>query len=372
MPQREARAKLYLPVLLTSASPQGRSWFREKDRSGVFQQALRETLRNAAYERSLSPEQLQQRIAGRMAQLLRQYQVYPPTPQIQLASEAMSGMPLFVPEESTILGQLTLAGEGLTDARIEIDGQEIRAGMSRHYIPVSTSSDPDAEGRQEEYCVVRVELESQRKQSFLLTGFPLRQRHEYVVRVTTQDGRSLKQPVRFSEQLSVQTFDVPSALAKETPAGKPSVRITKVSQREGRICGLVSGVADPQHYCVLVLIKTDVWYVHPYLGNSAEVASDGSWEVPHVVRGSEFEIAALLVHEEDTKVDVLERQGYVVQLMQLGSITVAKQLFKYQPEYRRVGEQPTAGQPESPASNSAPLPRPGEAVPPPPPPDAER
>jgi hypothetical protein len=368
MPQLKTRAKPYLPVLLTSASPQEGSWFREKDRSGIFQQALRDTFRDAA---PLSPEQFQQRIAGRVGRLLRQYQEYYQTPQIQLASEAMSRMPLFVPADSTAFGELMLVGEGLTDARIEIDGQEVPAGMSRHYIPVSGGSDPGAAGWQEPYCVVRVELGSQGDRSLLLTGFPLGQRHEYVVSVRTRDGRTFKQPVRFSEQSSAQTAYVPSVPAQEEPAGKPSVRITKISQREGKIGGVVSGVKDPQDYSVLVLIKTDVWYVHPYLGNSAQIAADGSWELPHVVRGSEFNIAALLVRKEDTKTPVLERQGYVVQLAQLGSITVAKQELDYQPEYRRVGEQQTTGKPAAPAPDSSAPSRPAERTLPPPPPDSE-
>jgi len=57
-----------------------------------------------------------------------------------------------------------------------------------------------------------------------------------------------------------------------------------------------------------------------------------------------------------------------VQLEQLGSITVVMEDLEYQSEYRRVAEQRTTGQSESPAPDSPPPSPPGKGVPPPPPP----
>jgi hypothetical protein len=102
---------------------------------------------------------------------------------------------------------------------------------------------------------------------------------------------------------------------KKSPEA-PRLLITSISQRDGKISGLVQGVKDPKSYKVLVFIRTDVYYLHPYGDSFAHIRADGTWEVEHVVRGSERGVAAMLLRK-DEKIPLLDRQGYLSRLEQL-------------------------------------------------------
>jgi len=363
--QQGAGQPLYPAIFLSSASSDGRSYHSEKMQSGVFQWALREVFRDAVgfsptQRGYLSPADIEQRLNVRVAQLLAGHGVKE-TAQICLWSDGMKWLPLFAAADAPPpFGKLTVIGSGLSEARIEIDDRAVPPGFSLH----------QPSGEQfaiEPYWAFRVSGSKAVDEEVVVLGLPLAS-HQYRLTVTTRDGRTRSSSFRLTNTGANQTVELGAQSAVATPPGKPTIRITKISQREGRICGLVSGVAEPERYAVLVLIKTSEWYPHPYVGDFARIAVDGSWELPHVVRGSESRICALLVRKEDAKVPILERQGYVVQLEQLGSITVVMEDLEYQSEYRRVAEQRTTGQSESPAPDSPPPSPPGKGVPPPPPP----
>jgi hypothetical protein len=115
------------------------------------------------------------------------------------------------------------------------------------------------------------------------------------------------------------------------------VKITRVSQRDGTIAGMVRGLkgADCGNYTILVLIKTDCYYPHPFVGSLAAIKPNGHWEVRHVVRGGEQRVAAVVLPRE-TKIAALTRQGYIPRLEQVRAFAAAPDAIdelEYQSEY---------------------------------------
>jgi len=355
---------LYPAIFLSSASSDQKSYHSEETQGSVFQQALREVFREAgdlssARRGYVSPADVEQRLNVRVAQLLAGHGEKE-TAQICLWSDGMKLLPLFAAADAPPpFGKLTIVGPELSDARIEMDGRLVTPGFTLH----QPSGDLFAV---EPYWAFRVSGGSAAGERIVVLGLSLAP-HPYRLAVTTRDGRAHASSFRLTRSGATQTIELGAPARVATPPGEPAIRITKISQREGRVCGLVSGVADPEHYSVLVLIKTSEWYPHPYLEDSAKIAADGSWELAHVVRGSESRIAALLVRREDAEVPILRQQGYVVQLAQLGGITVAKEELEYQSEFRRVEGHGSSGKAEPPASDAPPVPLSGGWVPPPPP-----
>jgi hypothetical protein len=126
---------------------------------------------------------------------------------------------------------------------------------------------------------------------------------------------------------------------------KLRVQITRVSQQDGKIRGIANlqglpGSEDPAKYSVLVFIRSDVYYPHPFLESYAKIKANGTWEVDHIVRGSEKKVAAVLVRTDlltpRLRISFLANQGYAAQKMQLESIQAAPDgldEIEYQAEY---------------------------------------
>ncbi len=75
-----------------------------------------------------------------------------------------------------------------------------------------------------------------------------------------------------------------------------TIEITDI-QQDNLISGKVSGLKGPlSHYKVVVYVKTDRWYVHPFASGGpgrsyAEIEDDGTWEIQTVLR--EFPASAV-------------------------------------------------------------------------------
>ncbi len=87
-----------------------------------------------------------------------------------------------------------------------------------------------------------------------------------------------------------------------TPVSIPIIEISEVSK--GRfIRGVVRGLdpGDYGQYKVLVYVRTDQWYIHPWATpvegkGFALIQKDGTWEIESVWRGHpSYEVAAMLV-----------------------------------------------------------------------------
>ncbi len=86
-------------------------------------------------------------------------------------------------------------------------------------------------------------------------------------------------------------------------AGAEKIEIESIKPDQ-EISGRVEGVGAVSSYKVVVYVKTDQWYIHPFssggVGRSyAEIAEDGSWSIPTVERGfPASQIAALVVKRD--------------------------------------------------------------------------
>ena len=102
--------------------------------------------------------------------------------------------------------------------------------------------------------------------------------------------------------------------------GVPQIRITRIVPN-GQIEGIVGGLTgDPKKYKVLVYVRTDKWYIHPFTHGGegysfASVNTDGTWKIKTVKR--EFaadEVMALLVdaaYQPPATIDNIDRIGAV-------------------------------------------------------------
>lgn len=83
--------------------------------------------------------------------------------------------------------------------------------------------------------------------------------------------------------------------------GKPEIRIEKFV-RGSFISGTVTGitpVSDYNLYKIVVYVKTNVWFIHPFLESFATISSNGAWEIETVERQpSPSRIAVFLVNRD--------------------------------------------------------------------------
>jgi len=84
---------------------------------------------------------------------------------------------------------------------------------------------------------------------------------------------------------------------EEKKAPQATIRITEINAADGVIRGVVEGLPPKERdgYIVAVYVRTDMWYIHPYLESAATIQKDGSWEIEHVRRGEERRLAAFVV-----------------------------------------------------------------------------
>jgi hypothetical protein len=84
--------------------------------------------------------------------------------------------------------------------------------------------------------------------------------------------------------------------SESTPKSTPKVRILSISASQGMIRGKAENLPGPtDQFCIAVFVKSDIYYLHPVLGSTASIAQDGSWQIRHVIRGGEKELAAVLM-----------------------------------------------------------------------------
>lgn len=83
-------------------------------------------------------------------------------------------------------------------------------------------------------------------------------------------------------------------------AQSPAININEIE--EGRhIKGRVSGLTNPQNYKVIVYVRTNIWYIHPFEGPGeglswAAIDKDGNWSIKTEKRSNiANSIAALVV-----------------------------------------------------------------------------
>lgn len=96
-------------------------------------------------------------------------------------------------------------------------------------------------------------------------------------------------------------IDMAEALPAQVGQVQPSIKIIEIvanSHIIGRVHGL--GPAQYDQYKVVVYVKTDKWYIHPYERGGeglsyAKISSDGSWEIDTVKRRFSADLVAVLI-----------------------------------------------------------------------------
>ncbi|MFC1597869.1 hypothetical protein ACFL5Q_08070 [Planctomycetota bacterium] len=84
--------------------------------------------------------------------------------------------------------------------------------------------------------------------------------------------------------------------AQVAGAKGPSIRITTISARQGVIEGEVANLpGSAKDYVVVVYVKTDDWYIHPFTGSTTPVGENGQWRVTHVPRNGEHQLGAVVL-----------------------------------------------------------------------------
>ncbi|MFH1264943.1 MAG: caspase family protein, partial [Planctomycetota bacterium] len=331
MHQEPARP-LYPPILLTAASGDEASLHLEREETGVFQQALREVFLEAATFSAAprawtSPADIEQRVSSRVARLLERHGRQM-TPRVWLWSDGMKWLPLFAAADGPPpFGKLTLVGPGLAEARIEMDGRPVNPGFTLLQPPVEQFP-------LEPYWTCRVSDRQGEEERSIILGVPLGS-HQYRLLVTTRDGRTHSSSFRLTSFMAEQTVALDAAAAGPPPVGKPAIRITKISQREGIIAGKVYGVTGTEKVRVLCMLQTDVLYPHPWTPwrrSLVEVTPEGAWTVQHIPRGFEVKLAAALL-PENAEIPNLSMQGYLSTLADIRAVALAVEEIDYRPEY---------------------------------------
>ena len=100
-------------------------------------------------------------------------------------------------------------------------------------------------------------------------------------------------------------IDMVEALPVQVGQVKPSIRIVEIVANS-HIVGRVHGLDPTQYdeYKVVVYVKTDKWYIHPYERGGeglsyAKINRDGSWEIETVKRRFLANIVAVLIVKKD-------------------------------------------------------------------------
>jgi hypothetical protein len=117
-------------------------------------------------------------------------------------------------------------------------------------------------------------------------------------------GVQIASSTPFVGSLLIDLIEASATPAGEMP-GKVSVTITQITENS-RIRGKMTGIPADRvgDYKVLVYVKTDRWYIHPYERGGdglswASVNSDGSWQIATVKRQFLADyVAALVVRRE--------------------------------------------------------------------------
>ncbi len=83
-----------------------------------------------------------------------------------------------------------------------------------------------------------------------------------------------------------------------------TIEITDI-QQDNLISGKVSGLKGPlSHYKVVVYVKTDRWYIHPFASGGpgrsySDIEDDGTWEIQTVLRDHPASSVAAAVVAKD-------------------------------------------------------------------------
>ena len=138
--------------------------------------------------------------------------------------------------------------------------------------------------------------------------------------------------VRFALLVCLCLFGVATARAQNV-----EVTIDSIEQNEA-IIGKVRGLADDEvsRHRVIVYVKTDVWYIHPFAGQGeglswAKIRASGKWAIETVRRRFVANaVAALVVNADDPipdRTSTLERIDYL-----------AKTIVKLPPKHPDYGK----------------------------------
>lgn len=111
------------------------------------------------------------------------------------------------------------------------------------------------------------------------------------------------------------------AETKAQPNRNPSIKIVEILPNS-RIKGAIYGLNPSQYnqYKVIIYVKTDVWYIHPYEKGGkdfsyANINQDGSWNIKTIKRGFLADyVAALIVlnsYHPPSKVDDLQQIEFI-------------------------------------------------------------
>lgn len=127
---------------------------------------------------------------------------------------------------------------------------------------------------------------------------------------------------------------VGSASIGDTFAQRTTISIDNIVPDQsigGRVSGLPQG--SQGKYKVVVYVRTDQWYVHPYAGQGegaswAPVQSDGSWEIGTVKRRfKSSKVAALVVRKDYPEKPKINNLG------EIPSVALVVKTLKGTPDY---------------------------------------
>jgi hypothetical protein len=95
-----------------------------------------------------------------------------------------------------------------------------------------------------------------------------------------------------------------AGVPNQLQAQKAVVKIDSISQDKS-IEGKVSNLSDPKNYRVLVYVKTNHWYIHPFAGlgegrSWAAIKEDGTWRISTEKRQYPANSVAALVVDPET------------------------------------------------------------------------
>jgi len=356
----------YMPIILSSASSLELSTWYRPERIGVFQAALLESLFNAAeVERvkdgQLEPWELREAVQDRAKRILDELAAgaeapIPDAPHVGLYTENMGRFPLFA-HSPQHLPRLTLVGTAIQRSQITISGTTVEPGLNLLRIPWGGYYWLECFQEEWEGGATAVTIKCS-------PGWAADSQRETIrVVVKRPNQPDWEKEIRAAEMLPHKVVHLPRVTEPQArPAQHSPLRITRISQQEGRIAGIVdleklAHGDDAGPYEVLVTVKTDVYYPHPYVESRASIMPGGRWEVEHIVRGSERSVAAVLI-PKGKEIQQLDRLGYVTTVEQLRPFAAFPDAItevSYLPEYS-AERQPEASVRRPVGNERAPLP----------------
>ena len=126
------------------------------------------------------------------------------------------------------------------------------------------------------------------------------------------------------------------------------ITITYISAEEGKIAGTVEGLANEEGYGIACYVHTDLFYRHPFFAEPLVAIDKGRWQVDHIRRGHEVEVAAVVVRRGSKPGNMLDRLEALD--------PVATTVIAYSPDYDLRAPAPSPGVPPLRRDGARPVP----------------